>query len=88
MTDDKVTLLTLETAAEKMGCDVRYQSLGDDDITVSSGSCRVNERRLILIDKKLDDKQKWTVLAKELKKLDSGETYIFPLARKIMDSVK
>ena len=83
--DDTLALRGLEEAARRLGVTVRYERLDDEDVMVSSGFCKVNDEKIVIIDKRLDAKGKWTALAKALKQTDVNSVFLPPLARELMD---
>jgi hypothetical protein len=83
--DDALALRGMEDAARRLGVAVRYERLGDDDIRVSSGFCRVKDEKIVIIDKRLDTRGKWKALAMALKQADVDSIFLPPLARELLD---
>jgi len=83
--DDGMALRGLEEAARRLGVTVRYERLDDDDVRVSSGFCRVNDEKIVIIDKRLDARGKWKALAMALKETDVNSVFLPPLARELLD---
>ncbi len=83
--DDVLALRGLEEAARRLGVTVRYERLDNEDVSVSSGFCKVKDEKIVIIDKRLDTRGKWTALAKALKQTDVNSVFLPPLARELMD---
>lgn len=83
--DDGLALRAMDDAARRLGVTVRYERLGDDDISVSSGFCRVKDEKIVIIDKRLDIRGKWKALAMALKQADINSVFLPPLARELLD---
>lgn len=82
---DTMALRAMEEAARRLGVAVRYERLGDDDIMVSSGFCRVKDEKIVIIDKRLDTRGRWKALAMALKQADTDSIFLPPLARELLD---
>jgi len=80
-------LMELENAAFRLGVEVRYDDLYDDEASISSGLCYVHHEPVLIIDKKLDPHGKCTILAKELKSMDINSIYIKPVVRELIESM-
>jgi hypothetical protein len=83
--EDTLALRTLEEAARRLGYAVRYERFDNDDVKISSGFCRVKDEKIIIIDKRLDIKNRWAALANTLKKMDLNSAFLPPLARELLD---
>jgi hypothetical protein len=83
--DDGLALRAMEDTARRLGVAMRYERLGDDDISVSSGFCRLKDEKIVIIDKRLDTRGRWKALATALKQTDINSVFLPPLARKLLD---
>ncbi|MBF0291485.1 MAG: hypothetical protein HQK86_04940 [Nitrospinae bacterium] len=83
--DDILALRAMEETARRLGVAVRYERLDDEDVKMSSGFCRVNDEKIVIIDKRLDTKGRWKALAMALKQADINSIFLPPLARKLLD---
>lgn len=83
--DDTLALRAMEEAARRLGFAVRYERFDNDEVRTSSGFCRVKDEKIIIIDKKLDIKNRWMTLANTLKKTDLNSVFLPPLARELLD---
>ena len=77
---DAQLLNDLEAIAVQLGIDVRYEK-GDFE----GGLCRLEENRIIIINRTLSDKHKIRMLARELGTLDLESVYIVPALRQLID---
>ncbi len=80
-------LMELENAALRLGVEVRYDDLYDDEASISSGLCYVHHEPVLIIDKKLDTDSKCRILARELKSMDINSIYLKPVVRDFIESV-
>ncbi len=79
-------LQQLEGVAEKLGIEVRYENLVDDELTIHSGGCRVLDRTLILIDKNQPLAVRARLLARELSRYDLEDYYLLPRVREFIQA--
>jgi hypothetical protein len=77
----------LEGVAQKLGVEVRYESLhGNDDLGASRGGfCLLRGRRLILIEQDLPLQDRCAILARSLGELDLSRVFIPPAARDLIE---
>lgn len=78
---DTFLLQHLETLAARLGVEVRYETLADDELTIQSGGCRVLGKNLILIETRRSPREKARILARELSRYDLEEHYLLPGVR-------
>ncbi len=78
---DTLLLQHLEEVALRLAIDVRYENLGDDEICIHSGGCKVSGHNLILIDSSLTPLERARVLARELSGYDLESMYLLPRVR-------
>ena len=80
----KQVLEYLEDLAERIGVEIVYQKLEEDEFTVRGGLCRVNGTFKVFIDrsKPLDDQI--NILAQGLASFDTEELYLFPYIREVL----
>jgi len=80
-----LTLLSLEDAAGRAGLEIRYSNLEDEEMTISSGVCWLQDRRLLLVDKRLGPVQRAGVIATVLSQMDLENIYLPPATRMIIE---
>jgi len=78
----------LEDLAERLGVEIVYQKLGEDEFLVRGGLCKVNGTFKVFIDrsKSVDDQIK--ILAQGLSSFDTEEVYLFPYIREILNKAR
>jgi hypothetical protein len=78
---DTALLQHLETLAAQLEIEVRYENLADDEVTIHSGGCKLQDRNLILIDLQQPLMERARLLARELSRYDLENFYILPRVR-------
>ena len=78
----------LEELAEKLGVEIVYQKLGEDEFSVRGGLCKVNGAFKVFVDrsKSVDDQIK--IVARGLSSFDTEGLYLFPYIREILDNAR
>jgi hypothetical protein len=76
----------LKALATKLGYEVRHEKLFREvGYHVRSGSCRVGEAKLILLDRSLPASAQIEVLVDELAGRPLDEVYVSPMARRLLE---
>ncbi len=84
--DQTALLEELKQAAQGLGYEVRLEKLlREVGYHVRSGSCRLRERRVILLDRALPLPAQIDVLLDELGGQPLDDTYLSPLARQLIE---
>jgi hypothetical protein len=83
--DQRMILAGLEDLAERMGLKVRYERLGDDEVNVRSGRCRLRGEEIILMDRRLRPAGRIEILRRELGSMDLADIFIKPYLRAILE---
>lgn len=78
---DEQIMKALEEVAERLSVQIHYEEMKAFEFRVEDGSCRVKGEPSIFIDRKRPLKEKISILARELQKLDLEDIYIPPLLR-------
>jgi len=78
---DSLLLQHLEALAARLEIEVRYENLADDEVTIHSGGCKLQDRNLILIDLQQPLVERARILARELSRYDLENFYILPRVR-------
>jgi hypothetical protein len=78
----------LEDLAERLGVEIVYQKLGEEEFSVRGGLCKVNGTFKIFIDrsKSLDDQI--NIVAQGLSAFNTDEVYLFPYIREVLDKAR
>ncbi|HYD48042.1 MAG TPA: hypothetical protein VEB21_06835 [Terriglobales bacterium] len=86
MNDELALLEELKQLALRLGFQVRQERLlREVGYRVRSGSCRVRESRLILLDKDLPASVQIDVLVDELTGVSLDDVYLSPAARRLLE---
>jgi hypothetical protein len=83
---DSLLLQHLEGLAAQLKIEVRYENLADDEVTIHSGSCKLLDRDLILIDRQQPLVERARLLARELSRYDLENFYILPRVREFIQA--
>lgn len=83
---DSLLLQHLEGLAARLGIEVRYENLADDEVTIHSGGCKLKDRNLILIDRQQPPAERARILARELSRYDLENLYILPRVREFIQT--
>ena len=78
----------LEDLAERLGVEIIYQKLEEEEFTVRGGLCRVNGTFKVFIDRSKPMDEQIKILAQGLASFDTEEVYLFPYIRKILDKAR
>jgi len=81
---DTMLLQHLTDLAARLGIEVRYESLADDELSIQSGGCKVLGKTLILIEKLRSPREQAQILARELSKCDLEDLYLLPRVREFI----
>jgi len=76
----------LEGLAERLGVEIVYQKLGDEELSVRGGLCRVNGTFKIFIDRSQSIEDQIKVVAQGLASFDTEEVYLFPYIREVLEN--
>ena len=83
--DDGVLLNQLEELAGKLGIEIRYGNIGSDESHRLGGLCRFNGKYVLIMHSRLTGKEKIGVIAKTLKGFETGDVYVIPVIRELLD---
>ena len=78
----------LEDLAERLGVEIVYQKLGEEEFTVRGGLCRINGAFKVFIDRSKPMDEQIKILAQGLSSFDTEEVYLFPYIRKMLDKAR
>jgi hypothetical protein len=76
----------LEGLAAQLGIEIRYENLADDEVTIRSGGCKLQDRNLILIDRQQPPAECARILARELSRYDLENLYLLPRVREFIQT--
>jgi hypothetical protein len=83
---ESLLLQHLEGLAVQLGIEVRYENLADDEVTIHSGSCKLLDRNLILLDRQQPPAECARILARELSRYDLENLYLLPRVREFIQT--
>ena len=78
----------LEDLAERLGVEIVYQNLGEDDFSVKGGLCKINGTFKIFIDGSKSLEDQITIVARGLSSFNTEEVYLFPYVRDILEKAR
>jgi hypothetical protein len=83
--DDHAALSQLEGLADKLGIQIRYEKIVEEELTSTGGLCRLKGECFIIVNSKATTKDKIRALAKALKNFDLNDVYIRPALRELLE---
>ena len=75
----------LENLAERLGVEIIYQKLGEEEFSVRGGLCKVNGVFKVFLDRSKSVDEQIKILAHGLSTFDTEEVYLFPYIREVLD---
>ncbi|MDY6903213.1 MAG: hypothetical protein SWH61_00875 [Thermodesulfobacteriota bacterium] len=75
----------LKNLSEKLGISVQEHNLRNAGIHVSSGLCRIKDKQVFIMDKRLSIREKTAALAECLGQMDLEGVYIVPVIRDLLN---
>ena len=84
----KQVLEYLEELAERLGIEIVYEKLGEDEFSISGGLCKINETYKIYIDRSKKQEDQIATLARALSSFNTDEVYLFPYIRDILEKAR
>jgi hypothetical protein len=78
----------LEDLAERLGVEIVYQKLGEEEFSVKGGLCKINGTFKIFIDRTKSLEDQITIVAQGLSSFDTEEVYLFPYIRDVLEKAR
>jgi hypothetical protein len=78
----------LEDLAERLGVEIVYQKLSEEEFSVRGGLCKINGTFKVFIDRSKPVEYQIKILARGLSSFDTEEVYLFPYIREILDKAR
>ena len=78
----------LEDLAERLGVEIVFQKLGEEEFSVKGGLCKINGTFKIFIDRSKSLEDQITIVAQGLSSFDTEEVYLFPYIRDILEKAR
>ena len=76
--DEKTILGQLESLAENLSVEIRYETMKQEGTFSAGGLCRIKGNHVLIINSKVSTKEKVEALAKALCRFDLGQIYLRP----------
>ena len=83
--DDYATMALLEELAYRLGIQIRYEKIKDEESRSSGGLCRLKEKEVILVDSRAKTKDKIQTLVEALRHFDLDNIYVRPAIRELLE---
>jgi len=77
-------LEALVDLAQKLDVNVSEERFARGDVAVKSGACVVGSQKRVILDRRLDTRQKIEILASYLSRLAHEDIYVVPLVRDVL----
>ena len=84
----KQVLEHLEDLAKRLGVEIVYQKLGEEEFSVRGGLCKLNGIFKVFIDRSKTEEDQIKTLAHGLSFFDTEAVYLFPYIREILDDAR
>ena len=84
----RLVLEYLEGLAERLDVEIVYQKLGDEELPVKGGLCRVNGAFKIFIDRSQSIEDQIKVMSQGLASFDIEGVYLFPYIREVLEKIQ
>jgi len=78
----------LEELAARLGIEIVYQRLGEEDFSVKGGLCKINGSFKFFIDRSKPMNEQIKILAQGLSAFNVEEVYLFPYVREIIHKAR
>jgi hypothetical protein len=78
----------LEDLAERLGVEIVYQKLGEEEFPVRGGLCKINGTYKVFIDRSKAVEDQIKILVRGLSFFDTEEVYLFPYIREMLNNVR
>ena len=78
----------LEDLAEKLGVEIVYEKLIEEEASAKGGLCKVKGAYKILIDRSEPMEGRIEILARALCSFDTEELYVLPYVREILEKAR
>jgi hypothetical protein len=78
----------LEDLAERLGVEVVYQKLEEEEFAVRGGLCKVNGNFKIFINRSQSIENQISILAQGLAPFNTEEVFLFPYIRAVLEKAR
>ena len=78
-------LESLENLAEKLGVEIVYEKLRDEEFSVRGGMCKVQKNYRIFMDRSEPMDSRIKILARSLSSFNTEDIYLLPFIREVLE---
>ena len=78
----------LEDLAERLGVEIVYRKLGEEEFSAGGGLCKVNGTFKVFVDRSKVVEDQIKILARGLSTFDTEKVFLFPYIREILDKAR
>ena len=78
----------LEELAARLGVEIVYQRLAEEEFSVRGGLCKINGVFKVFIDRSKPVDEQIKILAQGLSAFNVEEVYLFPSVREVLDRAR
>jgi hypothetical protein len=78
----------LEELAARLGVEIVYQRLTEEEFSVRGGLCKINGVFKVFIDRSKPVDEQIKILAQGLSAFNVEEVYLFPYVREVLDRAR
>ena len=71
----------LKAIASKLSIEIECRNLKDDEFRFQSGLCKVNGKKMIILDERLPENEQVDIAIEALRKFNLNDFYIVPWVR-------
>lgn len=75
----------LKTVAEKLFIEIRHSDLDDSEFSIQSGYCKLNDKKLIILDKKLAVEEQIKIILQVFRQTDLEHIFVVPWIREQLE---
>lgn len=86
--ESRKVLEYLEDLAERLGVEIVYEKLREEELSVKGGLCKVKGAYKIFMDRSEPMERRIEILARALASFDTQEVYLLPFIREILEKVR
>ena len=79
--DEDILLHQLESLADSLGIEIRYETIENEVFFSPGGLCRLGERYILIINKGIRKEEKLLTLGQAVAKFDLSSVYVRPRLR-------
>jgi hypothetical protein len=78
----------LQDLAARLGVEIVYQKLGEEEFSVKGGLCKVNGTFKIFVDQTQSIEHQINILAQGLSSFDTEGVFLFPYIREVLEKAR